>query len=132
MNHRTRAIRPAGITTPRWGAVGLAIAAAAVMAMAWPTPSQAACGVTDGTSSGAQLGTRVGSNPVRFKFADSPYMGVRFDSCANVLRAYYGGWTGNTHYNLRYDGGGPYIAPPAKQIQLAPGPARVWTLSAAP
>jgi hypothetical protein len=91
----------------------------------------AACTTTEGTSSNG--GNKVGSNPVKFEFSDSPYLGVRFDSCRNVITVHYGGYSsGITHYNVRYDNPGHFFGTPDKQIEVAPGAARVLTVSAGP
>lgn len=86
----------------------------------------AACLIRDGDS---RSGRRVGSNPVRYEYANSPYVGVRYDSCGDVLKIYHGGFRGITHYNIRY-----YTAAPnsTKQVESGPGTARVYTLSASP
>ncbi|MEV7812553.1 MULTISPECIES: hypothetical protein [Streptomyces] len=49
-------------------------------------------------------GTDLGGTPKRFKYADTPYAGARFDECANTLRVYYGGYSSPryTYYEVRY------------------------------
>ena len=128
MGHRNH-IR---LTPARCLAAWLPAVAATVIGLTSAPTAAAACVITEGTSSVSAPGTRVGSNPVRFEFADSPYLGVQYDGCRNVLNVFYGGYTAITHYNIRYDGGGPYVDPPAKQVEVSPGAARKWSLSAAP
>jgi hypothetical protein len=131
MRHRNHS----SVTPAQCLAACLPALAATVIGMTSAPTAAAACGITEGTSSGSAPGTKVGSNPVRFEFSDSPYLGVRFDSCRNVITVHYGGYSsGITHYNIRYDSGGKATAfnPPDKQKEAAPGAARVWTLSADP
>ena|SRR5882757_9895471 len=61
----------------------------------------ASCTVSDGTT---PAGERVGSNPVRFRYPDTPYVGARFDRCKGKVYVYYGGFkpAGATHYNIRW------------------------------
>lgn len=49
-------------------------------------------------------GTDLGGTPKRFKYADTPYAGARFDGCANTLRVYYGGYSSPhySYYEVRY------------------------------
>lgn len=111
------------------GAFVLAALTAALIGIASLAPSAGAvCSFEDGNSSTG--GTREGSNPVRYAYANSPYLGVRFDSCGDVVRIYYGGYTGNTHYNIRWTNADPRLGP--KQIEVGPGAARVYTLTASP
>jgi hypothetical protein len=63
----------------------------------------AACFTRDGS---ARDGRRVGANPIRFDYPDSPYVGARYDSCQGVVRIHFGGYvSGVTHYNVRVNGG---------------------------
>jgi hypothetical protein len=60
----------------------------------------ARCTIRDGTS---PTGGRIGSNPTKYRYGNSPYLGVRYNSCQDTFRVYYGGYTTNlTHYNLRW------------------------------
>jgi hypothetical protein len=62
----------------------------------------AGCFTRDGT---APDGRRVGANPIRFDYPDSPYAGARYDSCKGVVRIHFGGYvSGVTHYNMRVNG----------------------------
>jgi hypothetical protein len=70
-----------------------------------------------------------GADPKRYEFGNSPYVGARYDSCADVIKVYYGGYVAGsfTHYNVRralasipFRGG---------QSELQEGPARVWTIA---
>ena len=89
----------------------------------------AACFIRDGGSSSGQ---RVGSKPVRYEYANSPYVGVRYDSCGDVLKIYHGGYTGITHYNIKYTDI-RYPEPNIfQQVESGPGTARVYTLTASP
>jgi hypothetical protein len=82
-----------------------------------PTPDAAACRINDGTSS---TGSPRGANPVRYEYGNSPYVGARYNSCLDVIKVYFGGYTNLTHYNLK-----SFFS----QREMAPGPYRVatWT-----
>ena len=112
-------------------AAGLvALVAVSIASALRPPAASAVCRLVDGTS---PTGTRFGSSPVKYEYGNSPYMGVRFDSCGDVLRLYYGGYTGNTHYNLRFTNPDPRLGDAdRKQIEVSSGAARVYTLTAAP
>jgi hypothetical protein len=90
-------------------------------------PRPAACTITDGTSTNG--GATRGANPVKYEFGNSPYVGARFDSCADVIKVYYGGYTAEslTHYNVTR-GFGSYSAAHT-QSELKAGPAMVWTVT---
>jgi hypothetical protein len=65
-------------------------------------PARASCTVTDGK---ADQGQRIGGNPVRFQYPDSPYLGARLDRCTGKIYLYYSqnpdlGYA--THYNIRW------------------------------
>ncbi|WP_143204023.1 hypothetical protein [Streptomyces kebangsaanensis] len=45
----------------------------------------------------------VGSNPTRYRYFRSPYLGARWDECAHTVTLYIGGDATATHYNLRVD-----------------------------
>lgn len=72
-----------------------------VVAASQASPAQASCTVTDGRS---RTGQQVGSNPVRYRYPDSPYLGARFDRCTGKIHLYYGGVRTDfyTHYNIRW------------------------------
>lgn len=70
----------------------------AVSAQQTVPTARAACFVRDGVASD---GREVGRNPFRYDYGNSPYLGVRFENCADVVRIHFGGYTGITHYNLR-------------------------------
>ena len=110
-------------------ALALAITIVASIALAaTPRPAGAVCRLEDGTSS---TGLRTGANPVRFWYSNSPYMGVRYDVCADVIRMYYGGYVGNTHYNLRFTNRDPRLGDAdQQQIEVASGAARVYSVGA--
>lgn len=108
-----------------WAATSADMAVAAQQA----GPTAQACTIRDGTAS---TGARVGRAPIRYEYGNSPYVGVRYDSCADVVKVYFGGYTGITHYNLRYTEsdrvplrGGTWF-----QMELGPGTARVFTMTA--
>ncbi|MBP2366479.1 hypothetical protein [Pseudonocardia parietis] len=84
------------------------------------TVSAAGCVKKDGT---ARSGRRVGSNPVRFDYPDAPYVGARYDSCRGEITVYYGGYTGNTHYNVMVNG---------RQSEVGPGEAKKRTIPVTP
>lgn len=111
-----------------WAANSADTAVAAQQAS--PT-AQAACTIRDGTAS---TGVRVGRAPIRYEYGNSPYLGVRYDSCADVVKVYFGGYTGITHYNLRYKESDrhPFNCGGCRfsQMEFGPGTARVWTMTA--
>jgi hypothetical protein len=110
-------------------ALGLAITIAGSIALAaTPRPAGAACRSVDGTS---PTGLRTGANPVRFWYSNSPYIGLRYDGCADLIRMYYGGYVGNTHYNLRFTNPDPRLGDAdQKQIEVPFGAARVYSVGA--
>ena len=109
--------------------LGLAMTIAVSIALAaTPRPAGAVCSRVDGTS---PTGLRTGTNPVRFKYSNSPYMGLRYDACADVIRMYYGGYIGNSHYNLRFTNPDPRLGDAdQKQGEVGPGSARVFSVGA--
>jgi hypothetical protein len=109
--------------------LGLAMTIAAFIApAATPRPAGAVCRLVDGTS---PTGLRTGANPVRFEYSNSPYMGLRYDVCADIIRMYYGGYVGNTHYNLRFTNPDPRLGDAdRKQIEVASGAARLYSVGA--
>jgi hypothetical protein len=86
-------------------ALALILCGVAALALARPgegrsaiaTQSAQEC-VYDGTSS---RGVRTGSNPVRYEFGNSPYLGIRYDRCRETIKFFVGGYERITHYNLR-------------------------------
>jgi hypothetical protein len=120
----------AGRRSTRLAAVLAAAAAALSLGLAaQPSPASAAdqlfppC-VRDGLGTG---GMNLGGRPNRFEYRDSPYLGMRYDHCRLELRFHLGGYTGITHYNLRW-----YTSRPddVHQIEVAAGPAKLYTLRA--
>ena len=81
------------------------------------TPHTAACTINDGVAS---TGSQVGANPIRYEYGNSPYVGARYNSCADVVKVYYGGYTNLTHYNL---------ASLFSQREVAAGPRMVVTVT---
>ncbi|WP_188187758.1 hypothetical protein [Nonomuraea sp. SYSU D8015] len=79
------------------------------------------CVIRDGTSS---KGYRVGSNPTRYTYDDTPYLGARYNSCTNKVTLYYGGYSAapGYYYNLRTGAGA--------QWEVQPGSARKYTMRA--
>jgi hypothetical protein len=68
------------------------------------TTRSAPCNINDGR---AVSGSPVGSNPTRYEFGNSPYVGARYNSCTDVIQVYFGGGIGlvnpwPTHYNVIY------------------------------
>jgi hypothetical protein len=59
----------------------------------------AACTYQDGI---AYQGIRHDRVPPTWQYANTPYAGSRFDSCADVVRFYYGGFPRLDYYELRY------------------------------
>ncbi|MCZ0988941.1 hypothetical protein O1M54_30545 [Streptomyces diastatochromogenes] len=49
-------------------------------------------------------GTNTGGIPNRYQYANSPYAGARFDSCADSLQIYYGGFSNPryAYYEIAY------------------------------
>lgn len=48
-------------------------------------------------------GTNIGGVPNRYKYGSTPYVGARFDGCANTLKLYYGGYSSPwDYYEVRY------------------------------
>lgn len=92
-------------------AVGGLLAGLATPAAAAP----AGCIVRDGT---ATAGVNIGGKPTRWEYGNSPSIGVRFDSCADVFKVYVGGYSGITHHNIRYS----YFAPLKHEGQVEVGP----------
>jgi hypothetical protein len=80
----------------------LTLAGAAGTAFADVPQAAAGCVVKDGTAGDGQ---RLGGSPVRFDYPDSPYVGLRYNSCAGTVKIYYGGYNNITHYNVRVNGG---------------------------
>jgi hypothetical protein len=108
-----------GILWPATAVAGPAQSAEMEVAALAAAPMRPAgpCIVRDGT---ATSGVKVGSNPPRYEYGNSPYLGVRYDSCADVFKIHYGGYTGITHYNLRINLG---------QRELRPREAGVLTMT---
>jgi hypothetical protein len=67
----------------------------------------------------ATEGQEIAGSPKKYEFGDSPYIGARYDKCARLLKIYFGGYNGITHYNIRYDSGNQY--------ELAPHERGVWS-----
>lgn len=82
------------------------------------TARASACITLDGTARNALT---YGSNPTRYKYSGSPYLGMRYNSCAGTIRVYYGGFNGVTHYNLKP------VYPNTTQLEVAGGLRRVLT-----
>ncbi|GAA1248804.1 hypothetical protein GCM10009609_10280 [Pseudonocardia aurantiaca] len=103
------------------------VGGAAVFAVAAPASAAPAaagqCTVRDGTS---RLGSQFGTNPVKFEFPDSPYVGMRWSSCTNKVVIYYGGYTPGLpgeFYQLRR-------AETSEQVKVPIGERRTWTINA--
>lgn len=84
--------------------LGLAISVGVVLSGAVPASSFGQCVVTDGT---ARAGARVGSNPVRFQYEATPYIGARADTCRGDVRVYVGGtkfsyFEGSERFRVNY------------------------------
>ncbi|WP_234336233.1 hypothetical protein [Streptomyces sp. NRRL S-1022] len=49
-------------------------------------------------------GTGIGGVPQRYRFANTPYAGARFDGCADTLKVYFGGYSSPryAYYEIRY------------------------------
>ena len=47
-------------------------------------------------------GTPVGSAPLLWKYDGTPYAGARYDSCANKVTFYYGGYTNPSYYKVKW------------------------------
>ena len=77
-----------------------------------------ACIINDGY---ATTGVKWGSNPPKYEYGNSPYLGAQYNSCSDVIKVYYGGYTNLTHYNAIYGYGSGH------QAELKPGAAMVWT-----
>ena len=77
-----------------------------------------ACTIYDGY---ATTGEKWGANPPKYEYGNSPYVGARYNSCSDVIRVYYGGYTNLTHYNVldRVRG----------QRELKAGANMVWTVT---
>lgn len=109
----------------RFVAASLAALVTTLIGMALVSPSaMAACGRVNGTSTTG--GIPSGSNPVKYEYANSPYLGVQYDCPGDVVRLYYGGYTNGSHYNLRYC----CVVGKPRQIEVSPGLRRVYTLNA--
>ena len=61
------------------------------------TAKASACITLDGTARNALT---YGINPTRYKYSGSPYLGLRYNSCAGTMRVYFGGFNA-THYNIK-------------------------------
>ncbi len=57
------------------------------------------CYVNVGSPPYGAGGQNTGGYPPRYRYGDSPYLGVLYDSCAGTIKVYYGGYT-STHYNI--------------------------------
>ena len=79
----------------------------------------APCKVSDGW---ATSGVSWGSNPPKYEYGNSPYVGAQYNSCTDVTRVYYGGYSNLTHYNVIYG---------SRQYELRAGPRMVWTVTPA-
>ncbi|WP_327582468.1 hypothetical protein OHA25_41990 [Nonomuraea sp. NBC_00507] len=79
------------------------------------------CDIRDGTS---RTGYRTGSNPTRYEYNDTPYLGARYNSCTNNVTLYYGGYgdAPGYYYNLRTGAGA--------QREVKAGVARKFTFAA--
>jgi hypothetical protein len=78
----------------------------------------APCTNTDGT---ATTGATRGSNPVKYYYGNSPYVGARYNNCLDVIKIYYGGYSKADYYNIREVNG--------YQSEHAAGANMVWTAS---
>ncbi|MER7947546.1 hypothetical protein ABTY59_09185 [Streptomyces sp. NPDC096079] len=66
-------------------------------------------------------GINIGGSPNRYKWDNSPYIGARYDRCANRVYVIYGGYRA-THYNVRWVApGGPW-----EQGEVGPGGQWSW------
>ncbi|MFF8264176.1 hypothetical protein [Streptomyces virginiae] len=54
----------------------------------------------DGDSFGQ--GTPVGSGPLKWKYAGTPYAGARYDRCQNKVIFYYGGYRSPASYEVKW------------------------------
>jgi hypothetical protein len=77
-----------------------------------------ACIINDGD---AETGEKFGSDPPKYEYGNSPYLGVRYNSCSDVIKVYYGGYTDLTHYNV--------MSNLRRQQELKAGPKMVWTVT---
>jgi hypothetical protein len=75
----------------------------------------------------ARVGTRVAGVPPRWDFPTSPYLGARFNECTDTMTVYFGGYSGITHYNIKWAEEGTACAPyiQCKQIEVGPGLRRI-------
>lgn len=72
-------------------------------------------------------GNNIGGTPNRYEYNNSPYIGGRYESCGNVIKLYYGGYTTNlTHYRVRWQ----HDNDSWQVSRQSPGERRVWTLDA--
>jgi hypothetical protein len=81
------------------------------------------CVIRDGTS---KLGSRTGSSPVRYEYPDSPYVGLRWNSCTDKVVIHYGGYSPELigeFYQLRRTETG-------SQVELPNGERRTRTINA--
>ena len=71
-------------------------------------------------------GTNTGGTPPRYKFSDSPYVGATYESCENVIKLYFGGYSSAEHYRITWqaDTGDWQVT------RGNPGARKVWTLQA--
>jgi hypothetical protein len=105
------------------------MAAGSILLAVSATDAQADCIIRDGTSS---TGVATGSNPTRWKYSDTPYIGARYNSCTNKVSFHYGGYPyakpnrplQSRWYNLRLTTGQQYEQP-TKQSESAEGERRV-------
>lgn len=88
--------------------------------------AHSSCVIREGT---ARTGVPTGSNPTRYRYSDSPYVGARYNSCTNKIVVYYGGYapypsspTSHHFYHLRLTNG--------DQAEVPQGLARTWTFIA--
>lgn len=104
---RSRHRTPVLLCTAVMFASGLAAApgaaAAPAPAKAPATTPEAPCTVRDGYPPGAR-NTGIGGSPMKYRFANSPYVGARYESCAGTLKLYYGGHTSPrwAYYEVQY------------------------------
>ncbi|HTK63632.1 MAG TPA: hypothetical protein VL595_14700 [Pseudonocardia sp.] len=66
-----------------------------------PKPKPKTCVGDDGI---ALSGTKMGGSPARFKFANSPYLGARWDTCQHAVVLHFGGMKSADAYNIRING----------------------------
>ncbi|MFK8911387.1 hypothetical protein [Streptomyces sp. YS-3] len=103
MNILVRRRTPALLCTALMMATGLALAPGAAAAQTSATAPQRQCTVRDGYPP-EERNTGVGGTPTKYKHTRSPYIGGRYDRCANTLKLYYGGYSSPqfAYYEVSY------------------------------